>query len=196
MGKVPNTELLVQLRMEYERLLQLTGIHKGTTKRELDRYNATLDKVFEQFRKEVESRSNPFLAKSYYEKCKNFVGASTILNLVESMELVIEGSLHNAYSNKAHLQRVILRGQPFIFKYPQDLSNHVQSESVMRDVYFSEMLGGGSDEKIPGVVQYHRFEVTANGTYFWLHFPNLCHVIKRAECPIVEEYDTWYVYSY
>ena len=162
--KRSNVDFLLQLRFEYEKLLQDAGVLKGITRRDLNRYNATVNKVFEQFRKEVESCHDCFVAKSYYDRCANFIGASTILNLVETKELVIDGPLHNAFSNKAHLQRVILKGKPFIFKYPLDLTNHIQVDSVMRDVAFSEMLRGESGENIfPGLVQYYRFQCTTNG---------------------------------
>ncbi len=144
--------------------MQVAGVHPGIKKRDLDRYNATVNKVFEQFRKEIESCHDPDLAKSYYDRCANFVGVSTILQLVQSQELVIDGPLHNAFSNKAHLQRVMLKGKPYIFKYPLDLTNDIQRDSVMRDVAFSEILRGGSDGIIcPGVVQYYPLEVVANG---------------------------------
>jgi serine/threonine protein kinase len=160
-----NVEYFSKVREGYEQLLKKAGVTQGVGFRDLKRYKATVNKVFEQFGKEVATCHDEEVAKSYFDKCKNFAGTSTILALVDDKELVIDGVLSNAFSNKAVLQRVVLKGHPYVFKYPLDRTDESQKSSILCDISFSELLTERAGGKpLVGIVPYTRFEIVANGS--------------------------------
>ena len=81
---------------------------------------------------------------------------------MEGKELITDRVLPNSFSSKAILQRIVLKGTPYVFKFQKELNDTSQRESVLRDVKFSELLKSKLGCSPAGAVVYLPFEFISN----------------------------------
>ena len=92
-------------------------------------------------------------AVGQYKAAKQLAGTRTRLSCGNS-GIILDCILPGAYSNKAILQRVIYKGKPYIFKFPQSSGDSDQVNSVISDYIFCKKLKKDDTVLLPGLVHY------------------------------------------
>ena len=127
------------MRSNFVSLLTDGGMGPPMESSALKKYNNNVDKVFTMFGDNVRYCMNSIIAIRYFDSAKYAVGTRTRFKYMTE-NIILDGELPGVFSNKAFLERVIVKDIPSIFKFPQHPSEKFQYESVMRDVAFTDIM--------------------------------------------------------
>ena len=141
-------------RSAFEALVHSSGVIP-TTPKTLREFNTTIDRVFLQTVQEANACTTVAAAKVLYDRAKRVMTTDSRLKLRDA-GIDLDGLLPDAFSSKAIIQLVAIKGRPFIFKYPLDAEYHL--ESIVKDFTFCDMVKAVNSGALPdGLVSYSDF---------------------------------------
>lgn len=143
-------------RAHFRELLSNLGIGYAATTIEAGKISRAIEIAFTRFAQEANNCNSSDVAKLIYEKSKAIIGTSTRMEIMSNGndQVILDGLLPGAYSNKAILQYAVVNNTPYVFKYPTSIGFRA---AICKDFEFCERLKVAAGGSLPlGLVDYQR----------------------------------------
>jgi serine/threonine protein kinase len=183
---------LTARRDHFRKLLLEAGISPGRSVAELKKFAKIIETAFTRFTSETVNCNSYEIAKLIFEKAKAIFGTNTRLKLMESEssadQIILDGLVPGAYSNKAVLQYVLVNGVVYVFKYPTAPDF---AESIRKDFQFCNALKDRNGGNLPsGIVEYRKLTITnsANETIDGSISKVYCMALSSLSIPLPPAY--------
>jgi len=139
------------LRQELIRYLKDGGIDVQKS-----HFQIAVDKCFRYYFSEIQACTSVDMAKSIWQKANRRAGTKTRL-LSSDENVILDGDVPRAESNKAFFEFVVVESIPFVFKFPQ--SEDVDCmKLILKDVEFSNIIKNHYGQ-VKGFVYYSLLSV-------------------------------------
>ena len=163
---------------------RLTNMGVDTASRSFEK---DVDSCFNRYFENIQRISSDNMAIDIWKRSKRRSGATT--RLAQSPNIILDGEVPGAESNKAFFEFVLFHGVPMVFKYAQS-ADAVQEEFINKDVHFTNILTQKYNNQLPpGLVNYTSFSIhksdsagTVSGSLS-PHFPLTLHSLTSRPLP-------------
>ena len=119
-------------------------------------FQNSVDKCFKYYFSEIQACTSMDMARSIWLKASKRAGTKTRL-LNSEKNIILDGDVPGAESNKAFFEFVIVESIPYVFKFPQ--SETAESlKRILKDVEFSDIIKNRYG-KVGGFVRYSLLSV-------------------------------------
>lgn len=149
--KVAGSNPLI-LRRNFIQYLAASGIDTSSAS-----FQRKVDKAIHYYAENVKYCSSPYAASLIWTKANMRCGTQTRGTAIVS-DIIIDGDVPGAESNKAIFQFVLKDDQIYVLKLPQS-NDETQKDFVIKDIIFSKNLQNGHTSFPSGFVQYHSIQI-------------------------------------